>query len=63
MGYDVGKGFVNAINDVLRYLTQMAENPKVCQKLKLALEHERLETVLAIGNYKNISSSLHVQVS
>ncbi|CAG7822907.1 unnamed protein product [Allacma fusca] len=49
LGYDVGKGFVTAAEDVIKYLPQMVDHPKVMHKLKNVLERERLETVREMG--------------
>lgn len=49
LGYDVGKGFVTALDDVLKFLPQIVEHPRVLHKLKAALEHERLEAIRALG--------------
>ena len=50
LGYDIGKGLVTAVDDVLKFLPQMVEHPRVLAKLKTALENERLETIRALGN-------------
>lgn len=49
LGYDIGKGFITAVDDVHKYLPQMADHPKVYHKLKHALERERLETIREMG--------------
>ncbi|CAG7640037.1 unnamed protein product [Allacma fusca] len=49
LGYDVGKGFVTAVDDVIKFLPQMISHPKLLRKLKNALEHERLQTVREMG--------------
>ncbi|CAG7734240.1 unnamed protein product [Allacma fusca] len=49
LGYDIGKGFVTAVDDVIKFLPQMVDHPKVLQKLKHALMRERLETVREMG--------------
>jgi sodium/hydrogen exchanger 10/11 len=49
LGYDIGKGFVTAVDDVVKYLPQMVDHPKVLHKLKTVLERERLETVREMG--------------
>jgi hypothetical protein len=49
LGYDIGKGLVTAVDDVLKFLPQMVEHPRVLAKLKSALEHERLETIRGLG--------------
>ena len=54
LGYDVGKGFVTAVDDVIKYLPQMVENPKVLHKLKHVLERERLETVREMGKFSKL---------
>ena len=50
LGYDVGKGFVTAVDDVIKFLPQMIAHPKILKKLRNALEHERLQTVREMGN-------------
>ena len=50
LGYDVGKGFVTAVDDVIKFLPQMITHPKILKKLRNALEHERLQTVREMGN-------------
>ena len=49
LGYDVGKGFVTAVDDVIKFLPQMVDHPKVLHKLRHSLERERLETVREMG--------------
>lgn len=49
LGYDVGKGFVTAVDDVIKFLPQMIPHPKVLNRLRTALEHERLQTVREMG--------------
>lgn len=50
-GYDIGKGLVTAIEDVLKFLPQMVEHPRVLAKLKSAMDNERLETIRALGKH------------
>ncbi|CAG7734239.1 unnamed protein product [Allacma fusca] len=49
LGYDIGKGFMTAVDDVIKFLPQMVDHPKVLHKLKHALERERLEAVREMG--------------
>ncbi len=50
-GYDVAVGYMTAIDDVLKYLSQMIENVHVSKKIRAHLERERIEVLKEIGNY------------
>lgn len=49
LGYDIGTGFVAAVDDVIKFLPQITHHPKIFQKLKDSLEFERLEALRAMG--------------
>lgn len=49
LGYDVAVGYIAAIDDVLKYLNQMIENPRVAKKMRASLEKEHLEAVRELG--------------
>ena len=55
LGYDVGKGFVTAVDDVIKFLPQMIPYPKILHRLRTALEHERLQTVREMGMHQRRS--------
>jgi hypothetical protein len=48
-GYDIAKGSATAIDDVVKFLPQMIENPKVFRKFKAVLEDQRLILLLEMG--------------
>ncbi|ODM92698.1 Sodium/hydrogen exchanger 10, partial [Orchesella cincta] len=49
LGYDIGKGFVSALDDVQKFLPQMVDHPRVLLKFKWNLENQRVEVVRKMG--------------
>lgn len=49
LGYDIGKGFVAAVDDVQKFLPQMIDNPKILLKFRQSLETQRVEVVREMG--------------
>ncbi|CAL8091440.1 unnamed protein product [Orchesella dallaii] len=49
LGYDIGKGFVAALDDVQKFLPQMVDHPRVLLKFKWNLENQRVEVVRKMG--------------
>jgi len=49
LGYDVGKGFVTAADDVIHFIPHMIENTKIASKLKQHLEGQRAITIREMG--------------
>ncbi len=49
LGYDLGKGFVTAVDDVQKFLPQIIEQPRVLLKFRIALESLRIEVVREMG--------------
>jgi hypothetical protein len=49
MGYDVGKGYIQALEDALRFLPHMVESRSVARKFRSVLHNDRLKTVKELG--------------
>jgi len=49
MGYDVGKGYIQALEDALRFLPHMIESKRISKKFKSVLNKDRLATTKELG--------------
>lgn len=49
LAYDLGKGFVTAIEDVNKFLPQIMEQPRILGKFRSILENERVLVVREMG--------------
>jgi len=49
LGYDIILGYIQAIDDVLKYLPNMVDNPRVMRKLRASLDTEHLTAVRETG--------------
>ena len=50
-GYDIGKGFVVAEEEVMKMVDQLVLDQKIMQDLKMRSEKNRLDIIRSLGTY------------
>ena len=57
-GYDIGKGFVIAEEEVMKMLDQLVVDTKIMADLKMRSEKNKLDIIRSLGNFQFCHSSL-----
>lgn len=58
LGYDIGRGYVQAMEDTLKFLPQMTPHEKVAWKFQTVLYTDRLQTVKELALLQQLHSGV-----
>ncbi len=58
LGYDIGRGYVQAMEDTLKFLPQMTPHEKVSSKFQTVLYTDRLQTVKELALLQQLHSGV-----